>query len=95
MSRSMSNEELFASFENDGNQEGEGLTWSSKKSEPKGTLVMTWPHSQRYMGEPWFIDECYLDTTGRFGDCAYHIPITRLKEVEDKIKGAADANKQQ
>jgi len=82
--KEVSNEELFASFENDGNQEGEGLTWSSKRGAPDDTKLVEWPYSQRYMDEPWFLNECYLDTSGRFGDCTYHIPVSRIKEVQER-----------
>lgn len=79
----MSNEELLAMYENDGKDPDEGLTWSSRKSEPEGCLLIDWPHCQKYMDEPWFISECYLDMTERFFDPAYWIPVSRIKEYAD------------
>lgn len=47
-----------------------------------------WPRSQKYMDEPWFKDEAFLDNsdTKNF-PMTFYIPMERLKEFIDKSFG--------
>lgn len=72
----ISNEELFAMMD-----DSEGCrVWTGTKS-PKGYVLVEWPQSQDLMEEDWFEDECYLDASEQYDDCAYWVPQERLAEA--------------